>query len=79
MLKLFKSYKEQLPSPAVTMALKILFTVDFYEGPHSPDVNVRQLGFNNPNIQAQDAYTFTWQLSMDPACVSLIEIRAEVL
>lgn len=64
-LKLFNSYKEQLPSPAVTMALKTPFTVDFYEGPHSPDVNVRQFGFNNPNIQAQDAHPSIQQLSMD--------------
>lgn len=62
-LKLFSAYKEQLPSPAVTMALKTPFTIHFYEGPHPPDVNVRQFGFHNPKIQAQDAHTSTWQLS----------------
>lgn len=61
----FGGAREQLPSPAVTMALKTLFTVDFSEGPHSPDEHVRQFGFNNPNIQAQDAHTSTGQLSRD--------------
>lgn len=85
-LKPFNGYKEQLPSPAVTMALKTPFTIDFYEGLHSLDVNVRQSGFNNPNIQAQDAHACA-QDAQDAhgnsawtrISVSLTEIRTEVL
>lgn len=70
-LRLFNSYMEQLPSPAVTMALKTLFTVDFYEGLHSSDVNVRQFGFNNPNIRAQDAHTSNMATQHGPRPVFL--------